>query len=53
MKWGGDEGESRSAFRYTLKDGKLNMQDFEKSILGRKSSLELGREEGGARLEQL
>ena len=34
-----------SIFRYTLKDGNLNMQDFEKYILGRKSSLELGREQ--------
>lgn len=31
-----------SVFRYTLKGGNLNMQDFEKYILGRKSSLELG-----------
>lgn len=34
-----------SVFRYTLKDGNLNMQDFEKYILGGKSSLELGREQ--------
>lgn len=33
-----------SVFRYTLKDGNLNMHDFEKYILGRKSSLELGKE---------
>lgn len=48
MYRGDGEADDRGSifhFRYTLKDGNLNMQDFEKYILGRKSSLELGREQ--------
>lgn len=45
--------EGKSIVRYTLNDGKLNMQGFEKGILGRKSSLELGRGKVSAHLWQL